>query len=126
MGIMSALDYNQIFRDRTKRLCVSIIKTLSVLPYSDDLSVVRKQIYRSSTSVAANYRAVGRARSEKEKFSKLCIVVEEVDETQFWLEIIEELNYINPEKLNPLKLECEELVKVMSVYKKKLSDSLPK
>ena len=118
---MSNLDYNQIFRDRTKKLCVSIIRTLSVLPYSEDLSVIRKQIYRSSTSVAANYRAVGRARSEKEKFAKLCIVVEEADETQFWLEIIEELDYVSTEKLNHLKVECDEIVKVMATYKKKLS-----
>ena len=86
---MSNLDYNQIFRERTKKLCVSIIRALSGLSYSEDLSVIRKQIYRSATSVAANYRAVGRARSEKEKFAKLCIVVEEADETQYWLEIIE-------------------------------------
>ena len=118
---MSNLDYNQIFRDRTKKLCVSIIRTLSVLPYSEDLSVIRKQIYRSSTSVAANYRAVGRARSEEEKFAKLCIVVEEADETQFWLEIIEELDYVSTEKLNHLKIECDEIVKVMTTYKKKLS-----
>ncbi len=123
---MSNLDYNQIFRDRTKKLCVSIIRTLSVLPYSEDLSVIRKQIYRSSTSVAANYRAVGRARSEKEKFAKLCIVVEEADETQFWLEIIEELCYLPSEKLNYLKIECDEIVKVMTSYKKKLADNFPK
>lgn len=116
-------NYNQIFRDRTKKLCISIIRSLSVLPYSDDLSVIRKQIYRSSTSVAANYRAVGRARSENEKFAKLCIVVEEADETQFWLEIIEELEYLNREKLEHLKMECEEIVKVMTSYKKKLSDN---
>ena len=113
-------DYNQIFRNRTKKLCVSIIKNLCILPYSDDLSVIRKQFYRSSTSVAANYRAVGRARSEKEKFAKLCIVVEEADETKFWLEIIEELNYLNTEKLEILKTECDEIVKVMTSYKKKL------
>ena len=123
---MVVLDYNQIFRDRTKNLCVSIIKTLSVLPYSEDLSVIRKQIYGSSTSVAANCRAAGRARSEKEKFSKLCIVVEEADETQFWLEIIEELNYLKLEILEPIKSEFQEIVKVMTTYKKKLSDSLPK
>ena len=123
---MSNLDYNQIFRDRTKKLCVSIIRTLSVLPYSEDLSVIRKQIYRSSTSVAANYRAVGRGRSEKEKFAKLCIYVEEADETQFWLEIIEELCYLPSEKLNYLKIECDEIVKVMTSYKKKLADNFPK
>jgi four helix bundle protein len=115
------MDFNQVFRDRTKNFSISIIKSLSSLPYSDDLSIIRKQIIRSATSVAANYRAVSRARSEKERFSKICIVVEEIDETQLWLEIIEELGYLNEEKILHLKQECEELVKVMTTYKFKLS-----
>lgn len=118
--------YNQIFRERTKKLCLSIIKSLSVLPYSEDLSVIRKQIYRSSTSVAANYRAMSRARSEKERFSKLCIVVEEADETQFWLEIIEELGYLNADQMSYLRTESDEIVKIMTSYKKKLSESIKK
>ncbi|SEN08914.1 four helix bundle protein [Chryseobacterium taichungense] len=115
------MNFNQLFRDRTKNFSIAIIKSLSPLPYSDDLSVIRKQIIRSSTSVAANYRAVSRARSEKEKFAKICIVVEEIDETQFWLELIEELKYLNQEKILDLKNECNELVKVMTSYKFKLS-----
>lgn len=118
------MDFNQIFRDRTKKFSVEIIKNLSPLPYSDAVSIIRKQIIRSSTSVASNYRAVCRARSEKEKFAKICIVVEEIDETQFWLEIIEDLQYLENEKLQLLKLECEELVKVMTTYKYKLSQNL--
>lgn len=114
-------EFNQIFRTRTKNLCISIIKNLSKLPFSDDLSVIRKQIYKSSTSVAANYRAVGRARSENEKFAKMCIVVEEADETQFWLEIIEEVEYLEPHILKEIQNENEEIVKVMTSYKKKLS-----
>ncbi|TZF94350.1 four helix bundle protein [Chryseobacterium panacisoli] len=110
-----------MFRERTKNFSIAIIKTFSSLPYSDDISIIRKQIIRSATSVAANYRAVSRARSEKEKFAKMCIVVEEIDETQLWLEIIEELEYLNPEKILHLKAECEELVKVMTKYKFKLS-----
>lgn len=115
------MDFNQLFRDRTKNFSIAIIKSLSPLPYSDDLSIIRKQIIRSSTSVAANYRAVSRARSEKEKFAKICIVVEEIDETQFWLELVEELQYLNQEKIIDLKNECNELVKVMTSYKFKLS-----
>ncbi|WP_265131786.1 four helix bundle protein [Chryseobacterium oranimense] len=115
------MDYNQLFRERTKNFSILIIKSISSLPYSDDVSIIRKQIIRSSTSVAANYRAVSRARSEKEKFAKLCIVVEEIDETQLWLEIIEELEYLSPEKMIELKSECEELVKVMTKYKFRLS-----
>ncbi|MCQ9637073.1 four helix bundle protein [Chryseobacterium sp. WG14] len=64
---------------------------------------------------------MSRARSEKEKFAKICIVVEKIDENQLWLEIIEELEYVNPEKILYLKTECEELVKVMTRYKFKLS-----
>lgn len=115
------MNFNQLFRYRTKNFSIAIIKSLSPLPYSDDLSVIRKQIIRSSTSVAANYRAVSRARSEKEKFAKICIVVEEIDETQFWLELIEELKYLNQENILDLKNECNELVKVMTSYKFKLS-----
>ncbi|MEA1850379.1 MULTISPECIES: four helix bundle protein [unclassified Chryseobacterium] len=117
------MDFNQLFRDRTKDFSISIIKSLSPLPYSDDLSIIRKQIIRSATSVAANYRAVARARSEKERFSKICIVVEEIDETQFWLEIIEELEYLDPGKISHLRSECDELVKVMTAYKFKLSQN---
>lgn len=87
-------------------MIVWILKTFLLLslehflhyPILMDLSIIRKQIVRSATSVAANYRAVSRARSEKEKFAKIYIVVEEIDETQLWLEIIEELEYVNPEK----------------------------
>ncbi len=118
------MDFNQIFRDRTKNFSLSVIKSISSLPYSDALSVIRKQIIRSSTSVAANYRALSRARSEKERFAKACIVVEEIDETKFWLEIIEELNYLDPEIISYLKQECKELVKVMTSYKFKLSQNI--
>ncbi|MEZ7508443.1 four helix bundle protein [Cloacibacterium sp. Arc13] len=117
-------NFNQEFRDRTKKNSISIIKSLAPLPYSDDLSIIRKQIIRSSTSVAANYRAVTRARSEKEKYAKVCIVVEEADETQFWLEIIEELEYLSIENLQILKNETDEIVKVMTTYKKKLLEIL--
>ncbi|PTT40740.1 four helix bundle protein [Chryseobacterium sp. HMWF028] len=121
MSNFDRVDFNQIFRERTKSFSIAIIKTLSSLSYSDDISIIRKQIIRSATSVAANYRAVSRARSEKEKFAKMCIVVEEIDETQLWLEIIEELEYLNSEKILHLKTECDELVKVMTTYKFKLS-----
>lgn len=121
MSNFDRVGFNQIFRERTKSFSIAIIRTLSSLPYSDDISIIRKQIIRSATSVAANYRAVSRARSDKEKFAKMCIVVEEIDETQLWLEIIEELEYVSPEKILHLKTECEELVKVMTTYKFKLS-----
>lgn len=105
---------------RTKALAVAVIRAVDRLPYSDGLSVVRKQLIRSVTSAGANYRAACRARSDREKFAKVCIVVEEADETLFWLELMEELEFLQGAHLDQLKTEAEEILMVMSAYKHKL------
>ncbi|MDQ1098281.1 MULTISPECIES: four helix bundle protein [Chryseobacterium] len=115
-------NYNQIFAKRTKALAIKIINDLSELPYSDKVSVIRKQIFRSASSVAANYRAMCRARSDKEKYAKICIVVEEADETVFWLEVIEEISLVSKDKISELMRESLEILKVTSTYKSKLSN----
>ena len=117
-------EYNDIFRGRTKKLALEIVREMAKVKFSDEVSVIRKQIIRSATSVAANYRAVCRARSEQERVAKMCIVVEETDETAFWLELIVELEIIPIAKVNEFKNETEEILKVMSSYKKKLSKTL--
>ncbi len=110
--------FNTKFRQRTKRLALDIISVLSPLKYSDATSILRKQVIRSSTSVAANFRAVCRGRSEKERFAKLCIVVEEADETLFWLEMLLESDLLTQEQTLEIEKEATEILKVMSSYKK--------
>ncbi|MFL9833966.1 four helix bundle protein [Chryseobacterium terrae] len=117
-------NYNQVFAQRTKALAIKIINDLSELSYSDKVSVIRKQIFRSASSTAANYRAMCRARSDKEKYAKICIVVEEADETVFWLEVIENVNMLEPEKLEEIMKESLEILKVTSAYKSKLKTKL--
>lgn len=117
--------YNEIFRARTKALSIAVIKALDSLAYSDGLSVIKKQLIRSVTSVAANYRAMCRSRSEKERFSKICIVVEEADETLFWLELMEELDFLPTDILAVLKAEAEEILSATSAYKRKLQPHIP-
>jgi len=117
---MKQQDFNEQFRQRSKKLALEIITLTSSLKYSDALGVIRKQLIRSSTSVAANFRAVCRARSERERFAKLCIVVEEADETLFWLEMINESGFLSNEETIPLKKEDEEILKVMSAFRQKL------
>jgi len=97
------------------------IALLGKLPKKTEAQIIGKQLLRSATSVAANYRAVNRARSNRERFAKLCIVVEEADETLFWLELMEEsqLIVIN-EKYLQLKKEVLEIVKVMASYRAKM------
>ncbi len=110
---MEMTDYNAIFRERTKTFAINTIKSFAKLKYTDEISIIRKQIIRSATSVAANYRAVGRARSNKERYAKLCIVVEEADETLFWLEIVEELSLLKEPEISEIKTECEEILKTI-------------
>ncbi|REC78415.1 four helix bundle protein [Chryseobacterium rhizosphaerae] len=117
---MDSLDYNKIFAFKTKQLAITIIKELSKHPYNEAFGVIRKQIFRSSTSMATNYRAMCRARSKAERFSKISIVIEETDETLFWLEMLEELEYVQKELLTDIKNKTEEILKVTSSYRKML------
>ena len=117
-------NYNQTFAQRTKTLAINIINSLSDLKYSDKVSVIRKQIFRSASSVAANYRAMCRARSDKEKYAKICIVVEEADETVFWLEVIQEVNIASKIMIDELMNESLEILKVTSTYKNKLKSKI--
>ncbi len=73
------------------------------------------------TSTAANFRAVCRARSERERFAKLCIVVEEADKNLFWMELLVDGGFMSKAKMNPLYQETEEILKVMSAFKSKLN-----
>ncbi|MDP1620723.1 MAG: four helix bundle protein [Bacteroidales bacterium] len=78
-------------RERTISMAVGIHELLvktKVLPVKRP---VVNQLIRSSSSVASNYRAATRSRSDAEFYSKMCIVVEEMDETQFWLDYLERI-----------------------------------
>jgi four helix bundle protein len=75
-------------------------------------SNVSNQLIRSSMSVGANYRAACRDRSDNEFISKLSIVLEESDETLYWLEIIQEMNWLPSESLSPLIVEANELTAI--------------
>lgn len=100
-------------KDRTKAFAIRIIKLCRKLPDTTESRIIGKQILRSGTSIAANYRAACRARSDNEFVSKLNIVIEETDETMFWLEIISETSIIAADLLKDLYSENEEILKIM-------------
>ncbi len=105
-------------KKRTKKLAVDVIDLCSTLKNVKASDVVTYQLVKSSTSVGANYRAACRARSKKEFYSKICIVVEEADETEYWLEIIDDAGLTNKtEELNRLLAESNEITKIMSKAK---------
>jgi len=106
------------FKNRTKKLATDVIKMLDNLKKQKSSNTITYQLIRFVTSIAANYRAACRARSKKEFHSKICIVVEEADETLFWLELLTDLNLLdNNDALNQLIDETEQILKVVAKAK---------
>ena len=95
-------------RIRTKNFALRILRLFQSLPNRTDVPVLGRQLLRSGTSVGANYRAAGRARSKAEFVAKIGIVLEEADETVFWLELLQECGAIKPELLQELRREANE------------------
>ena len=115
---------NDELKNRTKQFSLRILNLVEKLPNSISSRVIINQLAKSATSVGANYRAVCRARSDKEFVAKLNIVLEEADETQYWLEIIEEMKWINQSELEfPLK-EADELVAIFVTTLKTVNNRL--
>ena len=109
---MNALDKADALKERTKQFAIRIVAVSRSLPRSREAHVVAKQLLRSGTAVAANYRAVCRARSKAEFISKISIVVEEADETVFWLELLGDTGLAPAAKLALLLKEANELVAI--------------
>jgi len=105
-------------KKRTKKFSVDVILFCDSLKQCKASSVVTYQLVKAATSTGANYRATCRGRSDNEFFSKICIVVEESDESLFWLEVIEDSNLSgDPAEINRLVEEATEIVKIVSKTK---------
>src|SRR5215467_5366001 len=87
---------------RTRQFAIRIVAVVRSLPRNREGDVIGRQLLRSGTAVAANYRAVCRSRSQAEFVSKMNVVVEEADETVFWLEFIVDIRILAAEKLTLL------------------------
>ncbi len=103
------------FRERTKRFASAIIRLFIKLPKArEEVRVLGKQLLRSGTSVAAHIREASRARSAEEFVSKLGGALQEADESQFWLELLREDCGIEPKLTQPLEIEADELLAIMT------------
>jgi four helix bundle protein len=99
-------------KDRTKQFALRIMNLVDGLPKTTSAITIGRQIIRSGSSVGANYRAACRGRSKAEFISKLGIVVEEADETCFWLELIIEGKLLPEARVRPLLKEADELTAI--------------
>lgn len=104
----------EVLKNRTKQFALRIIRVVRSLPPGAEGRIISHQLLRSGMSVAANYRAVCRARSRPEFLSKLAIVIEEADESAFWLELLVDAGLISESKLKDLRSEANQLVAIFN------------
>ena len=105
-------------KNRTKQFALEIIDVVLSLPKNNIAEVLGKQLLRSATSVGANYRSACRSRSQAEFISKLAIVIEEADESQYQVELLAEKEIINRAIAAKLWKEADELVRIMTASSK--------
>ena len=108
-------------RERTTAFAIQVVHLYGSLRMKDryDIQVAGKQIVRSGTSVAANYREASRARSKSDFISKIDICTQEADETLLWLEVLNKGCKLNLETIEPLKKEADELISIFVTMSKR-------
>lgn len=100
----------KIFKARTKKLAVAIIREVNKVPRSLASDVIGKQLIRSGTSIGANYRAACRAKSTADMINKMKIVEEESDETEYWLELLVEAEIVPQNQIANMYKETDEIL----------------
>jgi four helix bundle protein len=105
-------------QQRTKQFALRTMKLVDALPRTTSGRASASQLVRSATSVGANYRSAGRARSRAEFAAKLGIVEEEVDESAFWLELVIEGSLLTERRVQPLLTEAQELTAIFASSRK--------
>ena len=101
-------------KSRSKKFSIDVVRFYTSMPRSTELQVIGKQLLRSGTSVGANTRAAFRGRSTKEFVAKIGIVVEEADESCFWLELLEELELTKDKK--QVRVLLDEALELTAIF----------
>jgi four helix bundle protein len=109
----------QDLKPRTKAFALRIITMYSNLPKSDPVSqILGKQVLRSGTSVGANYREASRARSKAEFIAKIGDCLKEIEETEYWLELLADSGRVPAAKLAGLLDETRQLIAIFTTIDK--------
>jgi len=101
-------------KERTMQFAIRILKFADALPNKVSGRTIANQVARSDCSVASNYRAALRGKSRADFVNKITIVLEEADETAFWIELTERTDLLPPKRLVGLRAEAEELTKIFN------------
>ena len=116
----------QDLRTRTTDFALRIIKLYTSLPKTSEAQVLGKQVLRSGTSVGANYREGHRAKSDADIVNKFETVLQELDETDYWLELLVKSNIMAAAKADPLRKEASELLAIFTTIVTKIKKRMGK
>ena len=119
---MKNSEFADAFQKRTKKFAIDVIMMYRQLPKTDEARILGRQLLKAATSVASNYRAACRARSDNEFFSKISIVVEEADESVFWMELLNESDIYGVDK--NLFTEANEILSVVARSRNTLKNKI--
>jgi four helix bundle protein len=103
---------NAELKQRTKEFALRVIRMTDFLPREPAADVLSRQLIRSATSVAANYRSACRARSRADFVAKMALVEEEADESALWIEMLAPANLVPTKRLGPLRQEATEITAI--------------
>ena len=110
--------------EKSKRFAIRIINLYKYLKEEKNEFIMSKQILRSGTSIGANIREASNAQSKKDFLSKMYISLKETGETQYWLELLVETDFISQKQFDSLHPECEELLKLLTSITKSTCQSI--
>ena len=116
---MDNREFAKALEKRTQKFAVSIIRLSTKLPNTPEGKVVKNQITKCGTSIGANYREANRARSRADFKNKIKISESEASETQYWLEVIIEVQWLSREEVKKDYEECNELLAIFTSIAKK-------
>ena len=107
-------------RLRTRQYALRMIKLYSALPRSTEAQVIGKQLLRSGTSAGAHYREAQRSKSDADFVSKMEGGLQELDESAYWLELLEGAGIVPADRIGPLCKETDELIAIFVAIVKRI------
>lgn len=116
----------QDLKTRTSDFALRIVRLYSSLPKSTEAQTLGKQVLRSGTSVGAQYREGNRAKSDPDLVNKFGSVLQELDETDFWLDLLVRAGIVPAKKLEPLIKETNELISIFTTIVTKIKKRMGK
>ena len=112
-GMEEAMKNDNVIVDKSKAFALRIIKLYKHLCNEQNEYVISKQVLRSGTSIGANVKEAIRGQSKPDFYSKLSIALKEASETEYWLELLYESDYISKDAFDSIYADCQEIIKIL-------------